>query len=507
MCQFRKCHSPGTSLRNGRTTITGMKVKCQRAFLLAVIYGAALLLPGSAPVASAQRGIEPKREIRLPVPTSRGSYSHYPIPGLAARDHFSLRVAPDQSILVFDPDTSGNWPLVRLNKWWTANPASEVLKIPGWTAADKKDLDQIYVDVQVTPDGHYAVTFSGAIWRNKSDFLFHAPKGYIQRPSDTIITVIDLDRWQVVNSIHTANLGEIQIRDARVVNNQWIAWDDSHLAGLPSAYGAYSFFNQLISIPDLKLGPACSTERISHIWQSPPDLVAESIRKQNDQACREVLKATGMDSEKALEALIQRGSGVEPDAMKIHILDAVASDLPGEVNLWTAESHEEEFFRYWGEYPFNENYAENPAFESSSHRWYGFYDAHERPFYELSRYDANGEKQEARTERHFLCGDPSLDSPKSACGCRVVDVSEESHSLLAYCRRQHGDYDGMLQRQWLSIFQLDDLSGLGFINIDKSVEAFQALANGDGHAYVLTLEYGEMLRVYEIPWPETEPLP
>jgi hypothetical protein len=93
---------------------------------------------GSALLASAQTELDLRREIHLPVPKSRGSYDHFPIIELAARDHFSLRVAPDQSILVFDSDTSGNWPLVRLKKWWTENPVSEVLKIPGWTAADKK---------------------------------------------------------------------------------------------------------------------------------------------------------------------------------------------------------------------------------------------------------------------------------------------------------------------------------------------------------------------------------
>jgi hypothetical protein len=156
----------------------------QHALAIVVIYVPALLT-------SAQKGIELLREIHLPVPVSRGSYSHYPIPGLVARDHFSWQAAPDQSILVFDSDTSGIWPLVRVKTWWTENPVSEVLKIPGWTTADKKDLAQIYLDVQVTPDVRYAVAFSGAIWRDKSDFLFHRPKGYIHRPSDTIITVID----------------------------------------------------------------------------------------------------------------------------------------------------------------------------------------------------------------------------------------------------------------------------------------------------------------------------
>lgn len=459
---------------------------------IAVIYAPAL-------VASAQTGIEPLREIHLPVPESRGSYSHYPISGLATRDHFSWRVAHDQSILVFDSDTSGNWPLVRVKKWWTENPVSEALKIPGWTTADKKDLAEIYVDVQVTPNGRYAVAFSGAMWRDKSDFLFHTPKGYVQRPSDTIITVIDLEWWQVVTSIHTATLGDIQIRDARVVNDRWIAFDDSHNGRSPSEYGAYPISNALISIPDLKPGPKCVSQRVSHVWQRPPDSVAESLIKQNDQACREVLEATGTDSAKALETLIQRGSDVEPDTMKIHILDAVASGLPGEVNLWTAEGHEEDFFRYWGEYPYNENYAENPPLESSSRLWYGLYGSQERQFYELARYDAEGGEQKSRTARHLMCGDPSLDSPKSACGCRVIDVSEEDHALLAYCRRQHGDYDGVFQRQWLSIFRSDDLSEVGFIDLPKNGEMWGAIGSGGGHTYTLTVEHGETLRIYAIP--------
>jgi hypothetical protein len=363
---------------------------------IAVIYAPAL-------VASAQTGIEPLREIHLPVPESRGSYSHCPIPGLAARDHFSWRVAPDQSLLVFDSDATGNWPLVRIRAWWTENPVSEVLKIPGRTTADKKDLAEIYVDVQVTPNGRYAVAFSGAMWRDKSDCLFHTPKGYVQRPSDTIITVIDLDRWQVVTSIHTATLGDIQIRGARVVNDRWIAFDDSHNGRSPSEYGAYPLSNALISIPDLKPGPRCVSQRVSHVWQRPPDSVVESLREQNDQACREVLEATGTDSAKALETLIQRGSDVEPDTMKIRILDAVASGLPGEVNLWTAEGHEEDFFRDWGEYPYNENYAENPPLESSSRLWYGLYGSQERQFYELTRYDAEGGEQKSRTARHLMC--------------------------------------------------------------------------------------------------------
>jgi hypothetical protein len=452
-----------------------------------------------AMLASAQVAIQPLRVIHLPVPKSRGSYNHWPIPGLAARDHYSWKVAPDQSVLVLDSDTTGKWPFVRVRRWWTGKPKSETLLIPGWNKTDSTHIDDIRVDLQVTPDGRYAVAFAEALWQAKSNFLIHAPIGYVQHPADTIITIVDLDHWQIVKSIHTRSLGEFQIRDARVANNRWIAFDDLHFNQSPSKYGAYPVTNALISIPDLKLGPECTSQEISHIWQHPPDSVTESIRKQNDQACRRVLKATGIESVKALETLIRRGSGIEPDAMKIHILDTVASAIPGEVNLWTAERHEEDFFKYWGEYPYYENYAENPPFESSLHLWYGLYGAPQSSLYELDRYDAKGQKKKSQTIHHLLCGDPELDSPKSACGCRVIDVSEEQHTLLTYCRRQHGDYDGRIQRQWLSMFRSDDFSGLGLISLPKNSEMLAAIGIGNNHSYVLTLDHGEMLRVYSVP--------
>lgn len=55
------------------------------------------------------------------------------------------------------------------------------------------------------------------------------------------------------------------------------------------------------------------------------------------------------------------------------------------------------------------------------------------------------------------------------------------------------------QRQWLSVFRSDDFSEVGIVNLSKNSHTLQAIASGDGHAYVLTLQFGEMLRVYAIP--------
>lgn len=136
---------------------------------------------------------------------------------------------------------------MRVKKWWTENPVIETLNIPGWDGSVSKQMAGILADVQVTPDGRYAVTFSKPVWMAKSDYLIHVPGGFVPRKPDTIITLIDLERWQIVKSIHTAAIGDIDIRDARVANSNWIALDDSLRGQAPSEYGAYPTSNRVIS--------------------------------------------------------------------------------------------------------------------------------------------------------------------------------------------------------------------------------------------------------------------
>jgi hypothetical protein len=92
-----------------------------------------------------QDRLSPLRETRLPVSSSRGHW--FPLTD-NARQQFAMRVAPDQSILVFDSDTSGYWPLVRVRKWWTENPANEVIQVPAWGSADARHIDSVFVEAQ-----------------------------------------------------------------------------------------------------------------------------------------------------------------------------------------------------------------------------------------------------------------------------------------------------------------------------------------------------------------------
>ena len=153
-----------------------------------------------------QSPLTPVREIRLPVSSSRGNW--IPLTD-AARQNFAMRLAPDQSLLVFDSDISGNWSFVRIRRWWADAPVSEVIQVPAWSSADAKHLSRVFVDIQVTSDGRYAAAFAGAEWMDKSEFIFHVPRSYLMRQTDTIITVIDLDRWQIVKTCHTAPLASV----------------------------------------------------------------------------------------------------------------------------------------------------------------------------------------------------------------------------------------------------------------------------------------------------------
>ena len=137
--------------------------------------------------ALAQTELRSTHQIRLPVSSSRGSYDHFPYSGMNSREHFSMRVVPDQSLLVLDSDASGNWPLIRLRKWWTDAPATEVLSVPGWSSIDANHLNSINLDVQITPDGRYAVAFAGAYWmENPPSLCTHRADMSYESPTQSL---------------------------------------------------------------------------------------------------------------------------------------------------------------------------------------------------------------------------------------------------------------------------------------------------------------------------------
>ena len=342
-------------------------------------------------------------------------------------------------------------------------------------------------DLQITPDGHYAIASAGARWMERSSFLLHPPKGYRARKPDTIITVIDLEQWKILSGLHTAAIADQWLHAARVISAKWIVLD-FQLSTSQSEDGLYPYLDKLISIPDLSSGPQCISHRSFLNDHLTGVNHADPVTTKNlaNAACQELLHATSQPPVDALATQIFREQDVLPPAVRQR-----SSDLQGT---------EETFFVFWGNYPYYLLYRDNPPFESSAHLWYGLYNHQKSPFYDLERFDANGQKQNAQSIHHLLCGDPSLEQHGSACAGRIIDVSEQQHTLLAYCRTQHGDYAGIVRRQWLAVLHSDDFSGVGMIPL-KDHPLAQLASSADGHPYAVTLTSGEILRIYALPTP------
>lgn len=471
-----------------------------------------IALSSCVPVcASAQTELEPAYQIKLPVPSSLGKFgSSFLVPGTPANEMFSIKVAPDQSLLVFNPDAHGGWPLVRVKKWWTRDPVSEVLNIPGWSAADSKYSGEMYVDLQVTPDGHYAIAFAGVNWLGRSDGLLFLPKGYVARKPDTLITVIDLQRWQIVGSVHTVKSENADFRGARILNDNWIALQGLDTEPPSRQYEhLYDRRNLLISIPDLKMVPGCISKRPGIPLPEPgtPAAVrrntAKTLNRQNDAACADVLKVSGVESVKNLESLIYKGHVLEPNALFLRSLGIKdESELDGDKNRFPTNADEKNAFDYydhWNFPGFHMSSISSP-FESTSHLWYElhFWYGAGSGHSDLGIFDADGRKLKEQSLPYLLC---QGHKERGACGCHIEDVSEEQHVLLAYCRIQRGDFLGALLKQWLSVIRSDDLSEVGYVSLpkDRGENTSEAIAVGDGHAYVLAVTRGETLRVYAVP--------
>jgi hypothetical protein len=446
------------------------------------------------------------REIKLQKMAPQGSYGGgFMLAGTPTEKLFSTRLAPDQSLLILNPDVSGEWPLVRVRNWWTEAPSIEVLKVPGWDREDSTHMGATFVDLQISSDGHYAVAFAGANWLQKSDFTLYIPGlPKVARKPDTMISVVDLEQWRIVSSMHTAKLEDAEFRGARILG-KWIALESFAVSSSPqgssSPQWGFSRRIRLISIPELKPGPECGSQITAPEEPKPESPAAEVPKWQNGASCEDVLREAGIDSVNELESVIQMGHSIEPRSLRLRSLDF--SETPGlhsdAERLAEAERRERQ--RYFDSWNLSRDhiYSENPPWEAPSHAWYGLYDSHEGHYYELDKFDAEGEKQKGRTARTLLCGDRNVQGPRPKCGCRVDEVAEEQRAVLIYCRTEYSYIDDSWERQWLAVFRSDDLSGVGFVKLSKDKETTETLAVRDGRTYVLVVERGKTVRVYEVP--------
>lgn len=457
-----------------------------------------MLLAISA-AAYAQPQLDLAGEIRLPVRPSRGSLGSESI-----KQYFSIQKAPDESVLAFVADGNGQWPLVRLKKWWSRDPAVDVLQIPGWTSTDATWTGEVFVDLQVSPGGRYAVAFAGAYWEGKDSLFFplsiFAPK--VARRPDTIITVIDLEKWLIVKSVHTAQFEDVGFRGGRIVSDDWIALQGLEPSRPTFGNSIYLRRNRLMSLPALEPGVECISERVDsdiEASQNPHSRKAGEIRQRNDETCRDVLNVAGPDSLEGLESLIYTGHPEPPKPLKLLDLPKtgpVRSKYGDQEGLGQVEAHIRLHYDHWSQVH-DLIHGVNPPFESTARRWYGLYGRYgsPQPVYEVRRFDAEGRQELSRETRALACGNPAVGN--AYCGCRVEDVAEAQHTLLAYCRT--GEYGGGAgDRQWLAVFRADDLSEQGMVSLSKGRRVRDLVAVGDARTYVVTVESGELLRVYSL---------
>jgi len=433
---------------NSRTACNVRFLCILRPELLGVFLAALFFGPASESL-SAQSQLPTLQEIKLPVPMLRGMWWSAP---LQSRWYFSILLTPDHALLVYEPNINGKWPLVKVSQWWTKTPESKVLSIPGWSGKDGKNLEALNTDLQMTQDGRYAVAFAIAEWRNSAEKPARKP--------DAIVTVIDLDQWQIVGSLHVADLALGSPHGERILRDDFLALKGSDWE--PSRTVEHY---KLFSLPALAPGPGCDIEEphLSAEEQKKKDDKESRQRDENDAACAEVLTASASASAEDLDALVTTGRRPPP------------KDLQQSSYL-----------------------LRNSLFGSPQGDWYSVDSIHS----ELARWNSNGLAQVKRPSPNLLCEKQPVEDPAWVCSCNIAGLAKDQNILLASCLTQHDNLLGwqVWLKQWLSVFRADDLSEIGFMRLSgKNEETKELIATAHGRTYVLAVSVGDTLRVYEVP--------
>jgi hypothetical protein len=406
----------------------------------------ALLLCVTPGRSSAQSKLARLQEIKLPMPHFRGVWWSAE---LQSRWLFSIQLTREHDLLVYAPNKNGEWPLVRVRRWWTKKPESAVLNILGWSSADAKNLDDLDTRLLVTQDGRYALPFSIARWRKSAD----APA----REPDTIVSVIDLEKWQVVGNLHTLHMGLGALTGVRMLGSKVLV-----LSGRNGDSSNSNVRYVSVSLPALEPGETCTTGLPSQI---PDQLKGNNEGSQTSAAadCAGVLTAAGATSLAEMDDLTQ------------------AERRPLPVSLAK-----------------NEQFLGGSHYESSPGGWYNLNSVRS----ELSMWSPDGRKERERQSPSLLCENQRVQGPSWVCDCSIAGVLEVQHVLLTHCITKHDNFFGsqVWLRQWLSVFRSDDFSEVGVVPLShRNEETKEVVTSVDGRAYVLAVSLGETLRIYEVP--------
>src|SRR6202012_4283706 len=99
-------------------------------------------------------------------------------------------------LLTLSPRRNGAWELFRVRAWSHEKPAVDHLHLPRhFSSRDQRDLENLEVNIYVTPDGSFAVCVGTAEWMKRV-------RGWRAGNARTVsfITVIDLASFNVAPS-------------------------------------------------------------------------------------------------------------------------------------------------------------------------------------------------------------------------------------------------------------------------------------------------------------------
>lgn len=467
----------------------------------------AALCAGAFWMTQAQTQLTSVQEIKLPVRPHPGTLGGgFWAVGTSSGEAFQLRIAPDQSLLILYPNTSNQWPLVRVRKWWTKAPETEELNLPGWTEANTRYEASVGTDLLITPDGNYAITLGSVFSVKDARNIPYPPGESIEHKPDVLITVIDLNRWQIVGALHTATVDpNAEFRGAYIVNGKWLAMQGLDVEPETVKYEhLYDRVNRLISIPDLKPGPGCMSQdsEILALALGAPAGGAEGLSDRTDASCASLLDTAGIPSMRVLDWFIYLGHDPEPRKLMAHTQFSQLDGSPQNSGpsaspdlIWPTDEYNH---GYWTSNEWD-IFEDNPPFESPAGNWYQLQgqDPGANFHYQLNKYTRAG--QLLKTSATDLQSEPLCRS-RFACVCQVVDASEQQNAILALCRAQSVDFAGAIDwhRQWLSLFRADDLSQIGDASLRTNYTR-AAIAVAAGHTYIVAVEQGKTVRVFTLP--------
>ena len=451
--------------------------------------------------AKAQAPIAPIHQIKLPIPESHGRFeSGWPALGEPNSYWSTMKLLPDQRLLVMNPNASGEWSLTRVGNWWTDSPTIDSLIVRGWTAANTR-RGAITCGLLITDDGSYAVLLGSVDKVKDADHMPFQPQVKVDGWADTLIVLIDLRHWQVARTFHTATLGNFRFHRAQIVGGHWIALNGNDHTAYPDKYAhVFGEVNQLISIPDLAVGPFCVSTGSEILTTSLGQRTREEMQLAflNRQKCAALLQAANLGSINRLESLLHLGESPVPEAFDLperYIRYSTGGGPTDQRNF----NHRAVLGREILMTPEADNFysdSDNAPRESELGYWYQTRHAARSRTKTIVRYDADGKLlAERETSITSLAG-----CDRYGCSCRVEAAREDAGTVMVFCHAYTvGLFDEWHEKKfWVAVFHTSDLSEAARIPLPNVRKSMQTLATANGQSYVLALEEGRILRVYPI---------